>query len=144
MMTTTRRRRRRGATRRCSFSTLPASQGAQRRGFAIIDADPETLRRRARRRVETHVTWLARVKPTTLLRDHGGARGLRERAALRIVKAQEPHDVAMLFDGRHAGTAWPTSWSTDASVGTPFQRYVAFHYEVWRSSWMTAGRRRFI
>ena len=74
------------------------------------------------------MTWLARVKPTSLALPTAAPAACAS-GTLRIVKAQQPHDVAMLFDGRRWHPWTYDAWSTDECVDA-FERYVAFHYEV--------------
>ena len=104
------------------------AQGAQRRGAQL---STRTLKRYVGAPVDdlrAHVTWLARVKPTTLALPTAAPAACAS-GTLRVVKAQEPHDVAMLFDGRRWHPWTYDAWSTDECVDA-FEMHVAFHYEV--------------
>ena len=101
------------------------------RNDAALQLSTRTLKRYVGAPVDdlrAHVTWLARVKPTSLALPTAAPAACAS-GTLRIVKAQEPHDVAMLFDGRRWHPWTYDAWSTDECVDA-FERYVAFHYEV--------------
>ena len=85
------------------------------RNDAALQLSTRTLKRYVGAPVDdlrAHVTWLARVKPTTLALPTAAPAACAS-GTLRVVKAQEPHDVAMLFDGRRWHPWTYDAWSTD-------------------------------